>query len=151
MRIHVSRELWQNVLDWGRLGEFNARLVLQKTSMVQTWKRHIALVVDTIVDRIKEQLSQARAFWARFARLSDEAKRQVRARRTPAQGRIHVWDRASLKVLGSLRPRRELVRDEKARTECWMYASELDRFRAVYHKLVNGDFHPSIMVSAYYN
>jgi hypothetical protein len=92
----------------------------------------------------------ARAFWTRFARLSQEAKRQVRERWRLGSGNVPVWDRGSFKVLSCLRPRRRRVRDEATGERCLVYASELDRFRALYRGLVNGDFHQAVMVAAYY-
>jgi len=108
MRIHVSRELWQNVLDWGRLGEFNAKLVLQKASMVQTWKRHIALVVQAIVERIKEQKMHGEALllmgWKKQSRKRSDNEcarnlpphlKRLKEYRT-YQGKMEFWGFAGL-------------------------------------------------------
>lgn len=91
----------------------------------------------------------ARTFWMRFARLS-QAKRQVRERRRLGVGSMPVWDAGSFKLLSCLRPRRRRLRNEATGETCSVYASELDRFRALYRGLVSGDFHRAVMVAAYY-
>jgi len=109
MRIHVPRELWQNVLDWGRLGEFNAGLVLQKTSMVQTWKRHIASVVQAILEHVKEQIRRAEALlltgWKKQSRKRSDNEyarnlpphlKRLKEYRT-YHGKMEFWGFAGLK------------------------------------------------------
>jgi len=109
MRIHVSRELWQNVLDWGRLGEFNAGLVVQKTCMVQAWKRHITSVVQAIVERVKEQIRRGEALlltgWKKqsskrsdneYARNLPPHLKRLKEYRTN-QGKMEFWRFAGLK------------------------------------------------------
>jgi len=159
LRLSVLRSLYARYRNADGIGVHERNLawlaiawMRQKRYRVLTSAKVIGLVRPFLcaVERVKKAArrvidARAGAFWVRFAQLSDEARRQVKQHRSIRVYGMPVWDARSFKVLASLKLRRRLVRD------CWAYASELDRFRALYRRLVNADLDSSIMISAYFN
>lgn len=152
-KVHIANSLWQVLVSWERLGKLCAMLIVRKPGMVLAWKQQVALVVEEIVSQLMKRMSScgdARRFCVRLACLSDEARRQVREGRQLGRDKIPLWDRTSAKVMMSKPPRRGLKHSGSV-SACWSYRSELDVCRAVYRKLVNGEFSPSVMFGVYFN
>jgi hypothetical protein len=152
-KVHIANSLWQVLVCYERLGKFCAMLTVRKPGMVLAWKQQIALIVEEIVSQLMRRMSScgdARRFCVRLAHLSDEARRQVREKRQLGREKVLLWDRTSPKVMMSCSPHRVLKHSGSV-SACWSYRSELDVCRAVYRKLTNGEFSPSIMFGVYFN
>jgi hypothetical protein len=142
MKVHVPEKLWQDLLAWGRLGRFDARLIIRKPKMVQAWKQHLAAIARIITEKLKEVREMSKRFWIQFTKLADDARRQVRSGYESNSG--EALRGKPFKVLASMRPRRLAYGN---------YASDqdgfqLDEFRSWFWKLKNGELHPAIMITA---
>lgn len=142
MKVHVPEKVWQGLLAWGRLGRFDARLIIRKAKMVQAWKQHLAAIVRIITEQLKELEEMSKRFWIRFTKLADDARRQVRSGYESNSG--EELRGKPFKMLASRRPRRLAHGD---------YASDqdgfqLDELRSWFWKLKNGELHPAIMITA---
>ncbi len=142
MKVHVPEKVWQGLLAWGRLGRFDARLIIRKAKMVQAWKQHLAAIVRIITEQLKELEEMSKRFWIRFTKLADDARRQVRSGYECNSG--EKLRGKPFKVLSSRRPRR-LARGDYASDQDGF---QLDEVRSLFWKLKNGELHPAIMITA---
>jgi hypothetical protein len=142
MKLHVPPKLWNGLLAWGRLGRFNARLIIRKPKMVQAWKQHLAAIARILTEKMKELEQISKRFWIQFTRLADDARRQVKSGYDSNSG--EDLRGKSFKLLASRHPRglghRELRSDQDG--------FQLDELRSWFWKLKNGELHPAIMITA---
>jgi len=142
MKLHVPAKLWQGLLAWGRLGRFNARLIIRKPKMVQAWKQHLAAIARVITEKMNELEQISKRFWVQFTRLADDARRQVKSGYDSNSG--EALRGKSFKVLASGRPRGLGHGDFGSDHDGF----QLDKLRSWFWKLKNGDLHPAIMITA---
>lgn len=128
MGVRLPRDLWEGLLDWGRLGRFNAKLVLRKASMVQTWKRQLAAIIQAVILKVHEQLR-------RGALLAREAKKngELNTRRC---------------LLPPHLKRLKEYRCYDGEKEFWGFAGLIGEARRVYLDLLNGRL-PALAVHLY--
>ena len=142
MRVHVPEKLWQDLLAWGRLGRFDARLIIRKAKMVQAWKQHLAAIARIITEKLKELEEMGKRFWIRFTKLADDARRQVKSGYGSNSG--EELRGKPFKMLASRRPRRLAHGDCVSERDGF----QLDELRSWFWKLKNGELHPAIMIAA---
>lgn len=112
-------------------------MIIRKPQMVQRWKQDLAAIARVIAEKLKALGEVGRRFWVRFTKLADDARREVRS------GYPEELRGKPFKTLASKRPHRP--------GNFWVDGDGalcVDKLRAMFWKLKNGDLHPVIMMLA---